>query len=186
LVEDKPYTIYASVYQVGPPHQTIMSTHILVIDELGRQVADLGGGTIGEYAGRYTNAAAKLAVVRHVNGIGGTNLSEEDVHLISEDEAVKLDEESKRGGFQVFALIENVPNERALYLKGLYLLEFGNRPWKKSGTFDMIRTSGEEDDAGVKKVMVQYLKSSYGYWVEPGEIHFITERQKEEFEELTA
>ncbi len=141
---------------------------------------------MGEYGGRISKKAARVAVAFRVNSYGVSHVTEKDVELISTNEAKELVEKSKRGGFQVFISIENVPAEKTIYVKGLYLLLFGNIPRKKSAALDVIRTSGEEKELDVKKLVAKYLNDKYDYWVEPEEVHFLKEKDRERFEVLTA
>jgi hypothetical protein len=180
------YTVYASVYHLPPPNQIVKADYVLVFDQKKRLVASLGGGTVGRYGGRYSKKRARIAVARHLYGFGVSNISEKDVHIITSNQAKELRAKSKRGGFQVFISIENVPKEKTIYVKAIYLLEFGNRPWKESERFDMIRTSGEDAEDAVKKLISRYLKKRYDYVVEPEEIHFLREKDREKFEALTA
>lgn len=141
---------------------------------------------MGEYGGRWSKKAARHAVAFFVNGFGVSNLKDEDVTLVSYEEARKIAKKSKRGGFQVFISIENVPKEETIYVKAIYLLEFGNTPFKITASLDLIRTSGIEDEIDVMKAIAGYLKHRYGFWVEPEEIHFLKEKDREKFEGLTA
>ena len=180
------YKVYASVYHISPPERRVKADYVLVFDEKGRLVAQLEGGTIGPYGARYSKKAARHAVAFFVNGFGTSNVSDEDVTLVTTERAKALAKESKRGGFQVFISIENVPKEKAIYVKAIYLLEFGNIPFKVTASPDIIRTSGEEDEVGIRKILARYLKDRYRYWVQPEEIHFLKERDREKFEALTA
>jgi hypothetical protein len=176
----------ASVYHISPPDCRVKADYLLVFDPKGRLVADLGGGTIGEYGGRYSTKAARHVVAFFVNGFGVSNVKDEDVTLVTNEKAQEIAKRSKYGGFQVFVSVENVPKEKTIYLKAIYLLEFGNTPFKVTSSPDIVRTSGEEDEGGIKKILARYLKDRYQYWVEPEEIHFLKERDREKFEALTA
>ncbi len=127
-----------------------------------------------------------MAVAWYLNVFEVIEFNENDVTIITYEEAKRLNRISRRGGFHVFLAVDNVPDEKTLYLKSVYLVEFGNRVWRESDTLDFIRTKGNEDDRALKQLVVGYLLRKYQYAVEPEEVHFITAKERRKFEELAA
>ena len=86
----------------------------------------------------------------------------------------------------MYVSAENVPFERALYLKAIYRLELGNRVWPEKETMEIIRTVGNEDEAGLKKLVADHLRRAYRYSLETDEIHFVTQKELQKLRSLTA
>ena len=51
---------------------------------------------------------------------------------------------------------------------------------------EIVRTQGNEDENGLKRLICKHLQKTRKYYVEPGEIHFITEKELAKYEALTA
>ena len=51
---------------------------------------------------------------------------------------------------------------------------------------DIVRTQGNEDENGLKQLISKHLQKARKYYVEPEEIHFITEKERAKYEALTA
>src|SRR5207249_8719979 len=145
-----------------------------------------GGGTVGEYSGRFTKKEARSVVASYLNAFHGDFFGAQDIHIVGNKEVHRLVERGRRGGFHVFVHAENVPAERSLYLKAIYLLELGNKVWPDSKTMEIVRTQGNEDENGLKRLICKHLQKTRKYYVEPGEIHFITEKELAKYEALTA
>ena len=67
-----------------------------------------------------------------------------------------------------------------------FLLELGNTVWPESRTIDIVRTQGNEDESGLKRLISKHLQKTRKYYVDPEEIHFITEKKRAKYEALTA
>ena len=186
LARGSRYTVYASVYHIPPPERRLKAPEIAVFDQKGRLVLVTGGGTVGEYSGRFTKSEARSVIASYLNVLHGDFFAAGDIRIVPNEEVQRLVKRGRRGGFHVFIHAEDVPNEKSLYLKAIFLLELGNRVWPESKTIDIVRTQGNEDENGLKQLISKHLQKTRKYYVEPQEIHFITERQRAKYEALTA
>ena len=180
------YSVYASVYHIPPPERRLKAPEIAVFDRKGRLVLVTGGGTVGEYSGRFTKSEARSVIASYLNVLHGDFFAAADIRIVPNEEVQRLVKRGRRGGFHVFVHAENVPNEKSLYLKAIFLLELGNTVWPESRTIEIVRTQGNEDENGLKQLISKHLQKTRKYYVEPQEIHFITERQRAKYEALTA
>jgi len=88
LPSEREYTVYASVFHISPPEKGVKANHVLVYDTRGRLIASLGGGTVGPYGARYSKKAARVAVAGFVNSFGVSDVGDEDVHRVTEEEGI--------------------------------------------------------------------------------------------------
>ena len=141
---------------------------------------------LGEYGHHFTKTQARMGVESTLEAEFGISMEEGDVNIVTEKEVDRLIKKAKRGGFHVYVSAENVPSEKALYLKAIYRLELGNRVWPEKETMEIIRTVGNEDEAGLKKLVADYLWRAYRYSLETDEIHFVTQKELQKLRSLTA
>jgi len=186
LARSSRYTVYASVYHIPPPERRLKAPEIAVFDQKGRLVLVTGGGTVGEYSGRFTRNEARSVTASYLNVLHGVFFAAADIHIVANKEVQRLVKRGRRGGFHVFVHAENVPNEKSLYLKAIFLFELGNTVWPESRTIDIVRTQGNEDESGLKRLISKHLQKTRKYYVDPEEIHFITEKKRAKYEALTA
>ena len=187
LREESRYKVYASVYPRPPPSRQIRSLAVAIFDQKGRLVQSLGSDMfLGEYGHHFTKTQARIGVESMLEAEFGISMEEGDVNIVTEKEVERLIKKAKRGGFHVYVSAENVPSERALYLKAIYRLELGNRVWPEKETMEIIRTVGNEDEAGLKKLVADYLWRAYRYSLETDEIHFVTQKELQKLRSLTA
>ena len=186
LARSSRYTVYASVYHIPPPERSLKAPEIAVFDQKGRLVLVTGGGTVGEYSGRFTRNEARSVIASYLNVLHGVFFAAADIHIVANKEVQRLVKRGRRGGFHVFVHAENVPNEKSLYLKAIFLFELGNTVWPESRTIDIVRTQGNEDESGLKRLISKHLQKTRKYYVDPEEIHFITEKKRAKYEALTA
>src|SRR5713101_5043304 len=132
-----------------------------------------------------TKSEARSVIASYLNVLHGDFFAAADIRIVPNDEVQRLVKRGRRGGFHVFVHAENVPNEKSLYLKAIFLLELGNTVWPESRTIEIVRTQGNEDENGLKQLLSKHLLKTHKYYVEPEEIHFITEKERAKYEALT-
>ncbi len=187
LPKEQHYTVYAAVYPRPPPSRQMRTLELAIFDRKGRLVESLGKDAfVGEYGHHFTKNQARIGIASILQADYGIELTERNVHVVTETKVMSLIENAKRGGFHVFLRTEHVPDERALYVRAIYRLDIGNKAWPVRESMDMIRTKGNEDEQAVKRLLVKYLSKTYGYSIESDEIHFMTEKERKKFETLVA
>src|SRR3989442_15393237 len=98
LARDGRYAVYASVYHIPPPERRVKAPEIAVFDKKGRLVLVSGGGTVGEYSGRFTKRQARTAIASYLNAFHGDFFGTNDIHIIPPKQVERIVKKGKRGG----------------------------------------------------------------------------------------
>jgi hypothetical protein len=174
------YTIYASVWHIPPPNGKIKASEIAVFDAKGRFVHGFIGGNLDWYeTGRFSKKMARQAVASYINMAWEVDLlSEKDVKLVQDEEVQERVKNAPAGGLQYYVAGEHVPEEKAFYLKAIYSkhrAESDEVALPERESPDIVKTTGDTDELGLKLSIAQYFKDAYEWFAEPDEIHLVSD-----------
>jgi hypothetical protein len=180
------YVVYASIWHVPPPAAKVKSEIIAVFDAKGRLVGEFGMGfSIHDYDGRYSKRVGRLAVAGYLNGEWEENVfTGDEVVLASTEEVERRASIAPPGGFHVFVAGEHVPLERIFYLKAIFSRALPNAPEvampeRDNGVPDMVPTEGTDVEPDLKRALIQYLSKKYQWYLDPDEVHLISDKELE-------